>query len=272
MKKFLFYILCVFVFGISASAQTINPSCFSNAKGWTITRIENTTDATVVYLQFYTYKSDYKFFINPGMYIEQYNKTGSARYTIKSFDGHELNRMYSVQPFTTYYFVLRFQRVPDSWTDINIAEPATAGYNAWYWKYVSLNRPESERLKLDDFVRKMVLDFCKTFAHPTNTLRKYTYSVNRNQINLTLYYEGNIVTDLEFSFDGKLVTDVSVIYDNDFINPFSLLTLIRTWIMENDTDGESTDMLEEHFSRTIREMTGRQLAAVALTVLWNTGK
>lgn len=272
MKKIIAFLLCVFIFCISISAQTINPSCFSNAKGWKVTRVENTSTSTLVYLEFYTYKENYKFFIHPGMYIEQYDKYGSARYYIKSFDDNELNKFYVATPFTTYRFVLRFQRIPDYWTDITIAEPATAGYNAFYWKYISLNKPASERLKADNFVIYNVVDFCKTFAHPTNTLKKYTYSVDKNSINLTLYYEQGYYTDLQFTLDGKLITNVSVIDDNDFVPPFFLLDLLKSWIMKNDSNGEYTSRLEREFNKALREMTSTELVCIILTVLWNSGK
>ena len=161
MKKIIVITICI-IFLFQAHSQTYYPSCYSNAHGWRITKIESTISGTYVSMSFYTDKSDYEFWINSGMYIEKRNDSYSKKYYILSFLDNQLNTTYKLNPLTEYNFTFKFEKIPDSWKDINIAEPVVKGYNCWYWNYISLNKPSTERLKLDNFL--LFIEFISTYA------------------------------------------------------------------------------------------------------------
>lgn len=258
--------LAILVFG-NAAAQTFNPSCYSNADGWSVTKIEKTFDGTYVYLNYYSYKKNYEFWIDPGMYIENNNSSSSPKFLIKEFLHNKLNRRYILKPFTTYNFVLKFEKIPDIWTEINIIEPTQIGNVSWYWKCISLNQPEYLRLNLDNFILNSGIDFLKSVTHPTNIFKGFRYNVDYNMARVTLYYE-DYYTDLKIKFNGKLVTDIIVVDDNDFIEPFASLQLIKDFIVKLNQKKAANDF-EKYIGKVIKDMTAIELACLTLTILRN---
>lgn len=255
------------------NAQTsLRPSCYSNAIGWTIDKIEQNDDGTYVYMSYYSYAANYRFYIQPGTYIESYNNPGGPKYYIQSFLNNELNQWYNLQPNTEYNFVLKFQRIPTDWTDINIKEPTPAESNvkAWHWDYIALNRPSTDRLKIDNFLVNQGIGFLKQTVHPLTNLKYYRYSVDYNSIRIALYYEGGYVTDLNLGID--FISSVNIVYDNDFVPPFTALEIMRDLIMQQDKDQQSTSRLENYLRKRVNEMNGKELASVALTAMWSNYK
>lgn len=260
MKKLVLLLTTWFICTVIVTAQTYNPSCYSNAKGWKITKVETASAGTFVHLSVYTYEKGYEFFIHPGMYIENYNVPGTARYNIVGFDGNKLNTIYQLEPYTEYNFTLQFEKIPGTWKDINIIEPSTTGYQSFYWKYISLDRPSSERLPLDNFFLHKGLSFLKNYAHPANDFKRYTYSIDYNAINVTLYYE-NCITDLSIQFDNNEVTSVKLVKDTDWLMPFVSLEVLAA--AGDAMFGNSTSRAR------LEQLSGRDLARMALAGLWN---
>jgi hypothetical protein len=271
MRPCIIILLAFMAFTGKVIAQTTNqPSCYSNAAGWSIDKIEQTYDGTYVHLKFYSYEANYSFYFDAGMYIVNHNDPSGAKYYVQSFVNNQLSQNYSLQPYTEYEFILQFQRIPSAWTDIDLEEPAPRdnSYTPWHWEYVSLNRPTTERLKLDNFLLGDGINFLKQSVHPLTTMRYYRYSVDHNSIRVALYYEGGYVTDLKIDFYSDFVYNISVEYDNDFIDPFTGLELIRDIILDEDKDHKASSRLEQYLRKQINDMSGRELASVALTVLW----
>jgi hypothetical protein len=266
--KTIIIILLMIVGLATTEAQTINPSCYSNADGWKITKIENGYDGTYVYLFYYSYKTNYNFWINPGMYIENDKNPNTVKYRLVSFVDNQVNTKYSLNPFTGYNFILKFEKIPSHWTDINLIEPYTQGSFPWYWKNITLNLPESNRLKKDNFLVYDVLPFLNSFVHPTNTLQTYTYSVDYNEIRVVLYYEG-YHTDLKIHFADKLISNIEVMSDNDFIYPFSALSLLKDYLLSQSNEQEYVSRFEVYLHKAFSSMNGRDIASIILTMMWN---
>ena len=230
MKKSILITLSLFALTCSAMAQTTyNPSCYSNAIGWTISSIDQNYDGTYIHLSVYNYSNNYQFYINPGMYIRNHNGFSTEKYAIESFMDNNLGQAYSLQPFTEYNFTLKFPRLPADWTDIDLEEPKSPdnSYTAWYWDYLSLNKPSTQRFKLDNFLIHDGMGLLKQTVHPLTNLSFYKYAVDDNSIRVVLYYQGGYVTDLKIDFYLDLVSSITIVYDNDFIEPFTLLEVMR---------------------------------------------
>jgi hypothetical protein len=86
---------------------------------------------------------------------------------------------------------------------------------------------------------------------------------------VTIYYDG-YVTDVRIKFVGTLIYDMAVVYDNDFIVPFKSIESIRDFIQSRDEQSKYSSQVEQYLNKKISEMTGTELACVALTALWNT--
>jgi len=268
MKKKLILIWAIFALSKISTAQTVNPSCYSNAESWKITKIENSDASTYVYLNYYSYDNSYVCWFNSGMYIESAD-FNSSKYYIRGVDNNQLDTRYKLEPFTEYDFVLRFDKIPDAWNTINIKEPPVQTGTSWHWNYIALNRPETQRYKLDNFFTNAVSDFLITYAHPLNTFKGYRYSVDDNLIHATIYYESGYHIDLKIYFDNNLVDRIAIVDDNDEFTPFASLTLLRNIIFKQRNGEVYASEFERRLNTAINQMNGRQLACVYLTTLWS---
>jgi hypothetical protein len=269
MKKAILPLLALLLISLILPAQiTYSPSCYSNADGWTIDQIETNDNGTYVYLSYYSYKANYAFYINPGMFIANYNDQNSAKYYVQELQNNQLNTTYSLASYQHFNFVLKFDRIPSDWTDINIQEPPVTGGNAWYWNYISLNKPSTERLKEDNFLVNKGIDFLRNFAHPLDDFKFSTYTVDYGSMRIAIYYDG-YVTDLRIKYLGSMIYQMSILYDNDFIVPFKSIEAIRDFIQSQDNQNKYSGELEQYLNKTVSEMNGAELACVGLTILWN---
>jgi hypothetical protein len=263
MKAKILFFTFSFFLTVKLMAQVYNPVCFSNAEGWKITQIENSSGSTVVHLQYYSYKPNYQFWINSGMYIENTASSYGRKCYISSFVDNALNTMYKLEPYTDYNFVLKFEQVPSSWTTVNIVEPPTSGYEAWYWKNLSLISSSPTRLRPHKFMETNGLDFVKQCTHPLSTFKRMDYSVDYNKIRVTVYYASN-VTDLEIKFNIDGIYDTKVVYDSQLFNPFSVFAVIRDWII-SEVKPEDRKLVDQMISN----LSGKDLATLALNIMWN---
>ena len=113
----------------SFAQNTYAPSCYSNADGWTISRIERYTNRTLMYMSLYSYEEE-RFFFHPSMYIENYNNPYGQKLYIRSAIYNQLDTWYTTNAKTQYDFILEFPPIPTAWTDVNIKEPSSQGLTA----------------------------------------------------------------------------------------------------------------------------------------------
>jgi hypothetical protein len=208
---------------IPVDQVTINPSCYSNCRGWSIEKITQTNNSTLVDLKFYTARKDASFFIHPLFYIENNNVTGSAKYYIKRFVGNELNKLYNVNSFTEYNFTLEFEKIPADWTDINIKHPAAGtkeGFKPAYFNNITLNIPPTTRMPMDNFFLNSGIEKLASMAHPANYFEYYRYCMDYDHVWVDIFYRGGAHTELRIDKIGKVFTDIVVLKDTDNFTPF----------------------------------------------------
>lgn len=272
MRHLLCFAVIAFLLINNASSQTTySPSCFSNAHGWTITKIENTATSSFVYLKFYYHTNYNGFYINSRMYIENYNNRYSPKLYIKRFVNNELDTKYNASSKTSYDFIFEFDRIPSDWTDINIVEPdGIDGSRGFFWKYISLNKPHTSRLKIDNFLLNKGIKFLAGAAHPFTNYQFSVYSIEYDTIHVTLYYEGDISTYVKIIKDGDFFKRIRVMYDNDcdFCYPFTTLGILKDMVFSQENHDKSTSSIEKYLGKVINDMDGNEVTSVVLTLLW----
>ncbi|MFY0631313.1 MAG: hypothetical protein JXR05_13085 [Flavobacteriaceae bacterium] len=271
MKRITLLFFTAFFCITNLKAQTFNPSCYSNVDGWTITKIENNYDGTYVHLNVYTHQSDYEFWIVPDMYIENYNNPG-IKYRIKSFMNNKFNTRYSIEPMTNYNFTLKFERIPSSWTDINIKEPYQGvSSTTWYWNYISLNKNQSHRLKIDNFFLNNAIKFLASVAHPFDTFKSANYTVDYSNVKVTIYYNGGYYTHINIKKNGSFLSfsrnDV-VDYNCTLCDPFMGVYLLKQTLLGKNNYEEYETKIERYIGKTLNDMDGYDLTSFILTLAW----
>ncbi|WP_428667033.1 hypothetical protein [Runella sp.] len=263
--------LLVAVTTCSFAQTTYNPSCYSNAHGWTVTKVERYDNRTLVYLSVYSHTEE-KFFFHPTMYIENYDNLYDRKLNIRSVYNNRLDTWYTIPSKTQYDFVLEFPPIPGHWSNINLKEPAsTQGYTSWYWTYISLNEPSTNRLKIDNFFLHYGIGFLAGAAHPFDTYQKCVYTIDYNQIILTIYYNGGYHTKLTIrKKDGFLTFTRSDTTDNncDLCSPFLSVYLLKQAAMNQDNFNQHQSAFQQHLGKLINDMNGYDVASFILTLMW----
>jgi hypothetical protein len=247
---------------------TINPSCYSNAHNWVITKIERLSNKTLVHFNAYAATAE-KFFFHPSMYIENYNNNYSQKLYVKSATNANLNQWYTLNAKTGYDFVLEFDKIPDDWTEINIIEPTSTNSIAWYWKYISLNIPPDKRLKIDRFINK-ALGFLGGAAHPFDTHLGSRYSINYNEALVTLYFNDGYYTHLRIKTEYNFLTispEDARDYNCDLCPAFGGLFLLKEAVLKQDNAGEKSKF-ERYIGKLLNDMNGYEVASLILTLMW----
>jgi hypothetical protein len=271
MKTLFQGVLAILLFINSAYSQTTyDPSCYSNAHGWSITKIEVTDSRTYVYLNFYSYESQ-RFYFNKSMYIENYNNQFDSKIYIRSVLSNDLETIYTLQANTEYNFILEFDKIPYSWTDINIKEPyVSSSVVSWYWKYISLNKPSTSRLPIENFLRNSGINFLAGAAHPLNTYKSYRYNIDYDEILLTLYYYNDYHTDLKITKVGDFFSKIRIVDDNDCMlcYPFSSLEFLKNLAFDQSNYETYSSQIERFLGKYINDMDGREVASLLLSLMW----
>lgn len=134
MRAFVF--LFFFQIGYSFAQTTNNPTSYSNADAWEIESIDVGIYSTTIQMKLYTNNTNYNFFVDRSMYIQEYGKPNSHRYMIKEFVNNELGVSYNADTYYTYNFTWKFETLNNNIKNINIIEPLK---NGWFWKNVNIN-------------------------------------------------------------------------------------------------------------------------------------
>lgn len=106
-------------------------------------------------------------------------------------------------------------------------------------------------------------------AHPTNTYRGCYYEKNSDHLLVKLEYK-KCVTELMFYVIGDIFYKVEVLRDTDFYPTFKAVENIKSFlyqVMENEYP-ETVAAIEEKIGTKVRDMNGKQLACMALTLSW----
>jgi len=108
-------------------------------------------------------------------------------------------------------------------------------------------------------------------AHPTNTYKSGQYTIYDNYILVEIYYE-QYTTKLKILRKGDYFTEIITISDNDFIPPFAGIEIIKDFLIEGTEDTEERRKLmnsfEKRFDKALLDMTGKEMACMALTINW----
>lgn len=108
-------------------------------------------------------------------------------------------------------------------------------------------------------------------AHPTNTYKSGQYTVYDSYILVDIYYE-QYITKLKIFRKGDYFTKIVTISDNDFIPPFAGIEIIKDFLIEGTEDTEERRKLmngfEKRFDKAVLDMTGKEMACMALTINW----
>jgi len=206
------------------------------------------------------------------MYIENYNNQYDSKLYVTSAMDDKLNTWYTLNAETNYNFVLEFPAIPTYWTDINIKEPTqTSDYTAWYWDYISLNKSQDERLKIDRFFLNGAIKFLAGAAHPFDTYKFATYTVDYNNIKVTMYYNDGYYTYLTIKKSGNFLSfsrSDMVDYNCPVCSPFIGIHLLKQMALGKNNYQEYENQYERYLGKVLDDMNGCDLASLFLTLGW----
>ena len=277
--KFIFITLTMAITTLSVKAQvTYSPYSNSNVGEITIKKISITDYYTIVDFKLYTTKKDYSFFFHRNMYIQKSNDIYGEKYYVRAFDNNTLHKKYTADPYTTYDLQLKFDKIPKGMTSINIIEPYTEGYNAWYWKNISINNPGyayssySSNSSLSNFFKYQGVATLAGLAHPSNTYEYGTYVVNSDHAIVEIFYADNLYTKLKIDITNGMFTGIEVMRDNDFPAPFFLISLLKEFADEamknSENKNETKSRLEEELGKLYYDFNGVDISLFVLNLEW----
>jgi hypothetical protein len=217
---------------MDADVVTTVPSCLSNARGWSIESITQTRVKTLVEIKIYR-SSGTEISIPSTLYIEG----AGTKYYIKRFWDNQLDKVYTLQPFTEYTFTLEFEKIPSYLTFINIKVdgPAKPNVTYHYFNSIKLNATSNERLKLHPFLLNSGIDKLASMAHPANKLRTYRYCVTNDFIWVDLFYHDKVHTELRIDkTSDNVFTGIRVLTDNDYYPTFKAFADLVNGGEDND--------------------------------------
>ncbi len=288
MKAILFSFSFLLTIGLSAQV-TYSPYTYSNVDEFTVKKISIDNYYTTVELQLYTTRSDYEFFFHQNMYIQKSNDIYSKKYYVRSFVNNELHTKYKADPYTTYNFTLKFQKIPAGMTKINIIEPYTEGYTAWYWKNISINNSSptyyssynsntsnqksyKSSSSMGNFFKYVGVSTLAGFAHPSNTYQSGYYNVYNNYVDVEINYNDGLYTKLRVYKKNGFFTDIKVMADNDFPPPFFFASVLKEIadeaIQYSEDEDETKNRLEEELGKAFYEFDGVDIALFLLNLKW----
>lgn len=124
---------------------------------------------------------------------------------------------------------------------------------------------------MESFFKKKGIELVAFLAHPTNTYDFGTVKVYRNSVRIKIYYEG-YTTEVSVKRNKDVFYEVEVLKDTDWVAPFGTLSLIKGKIVEvmkeNPEFYENKTKFERYIQRKFEQMSGTQLTAMFLTLLW----
>ncbi len=124
---------------------------------------------------------------------------------------------------------------------------------------------------MDNFFKYEGVTLLAGLAHPTNTYSSGQYSVYSDYVLADIFYEG-YTTKLKIYRDGDYFTGIIAIKDTDFVPPFAAIELIKNFLIEGTENTKERQKVmndfEKMFNTALVNMTGKQMACVALTVSW----
>jgi hypothetical protein len=135
----------------------------------------------------------------------------------------------------------------------------------------------SEAQSTSSFFREEGVKCLAAAAHPTNGYSRGEYEEHsENVVRVKIWYKEGYTTELRVRREGRFFTRITVVSDTDWFPPFLAIEAIKDLVYEiirdEDEVGEDAEStvsaFERLINRTVDEMTGENLACLALTLGW----
>jgi hypothetical protein len=124
---------------------------------------------------------------------------------------------------------------------------------------------------MDDFFKYEGVKIAAYFAHPLSTFEGGRYSVYSDRVEVEITYaEGT--SHITIFRSGDYFSNIRVTHDTFFWSPFSVsqgMKDLAVLYLEEDAQSQGvTRKYESYLNKSILEMSGIEMALIALTIAW----